>query len=64
MSVDTFEWAKIVEAFACNARIAGMQAFNAHWAALGQPPAYDEQHFLGEASTLDSIAGLLMERSR
>lgn len=41
---------------AANARIAAMQATNAHWALNGSPPAYDESHFQGVAQELEALA--------
>lgn len=61
---DTFDWSKIVEAFACNARVEAMKAANMQRQTLGQSMAYDDKELYGEAATLDSIAGLLLERSR
>ena len=41
---------------ACQARVAGMQASNAHWAAIGNSPAFDQVHFIAEADTLEQLA--------
>jgi hypothetical protein len=41
---------------ASQARVLGMAASNAHWAAIGQSPAYDEQAFRAEADHLEALA--------
>ena len=64
MAIDTFEASKIVEAMAIQARIEGMKAANMQCQTLGHSMAYNDQHFFDEATTLDQIAGLLLERSR
>lgn len=43
---------------AAQARIAGMQAANEHWAQLGQQPEFDQQHFNAEASGLEHLAAV------
>ncbi len=46
----------LVKAMAVQARIEAMKAQNAHWAAIGQSPAYGEDAFLGCAADLQAIA--------
>ena len=46
----------LAQVAAAQARVAGMQAANQHWVALGQSPAYDEQHFKAEADALEHLA--------
>lgn len=42
--------------FAAQARIAGMQAENAHRAACGDSPAYGDEAFGAEADQLDRLS--------
>lgn len=46
----------MVQAFACNARIAGMQATNQNRVSREESPAYDEADFSYEAVVLEGIA--------
>lgn len=46
----------LVSAFACNARIAGMQAANQERESRGEAPAYGEDAFGYEANELQNLS--------
>lgn len=52
--------AYLVQAFACNARIAAMQAHNQHRLSIDNSIAYDEDAFLYEAQVLEGISEALL----
>jgi len=48
--------ANLARILACNARVEGMKAENAHRDACGQSVAYGEEAFLAEANELERLA--------
>lgn len=49
------------EVLACQARVLGMQAENAHRAACGESPAYREDAFVNESNHMVWLAGCAQE---
>lgn len=57
--MDAWAASILVQAFACNARVAGMAAENQHRLDCGNSIAYGEEAFQLEANTLEHLAGCL-----
>jgi hypothetical protein len=62
--LDIYDTALMVQAFACNARVAAMQAENQYRADCGNSVAYAEEAFLNEANRLDGISDELVRKAR
>lgn len=61
--MDTYEASIFLQAQACMARVAGMQAENAQRGVLGYSMAYDAEAFEEEAKNIEHYAGVLHSRS-
>lgn len=61
--MDVHAMALMVQAFAVNARVAGMVAENQHRLDCGNSIAYGVEAFEAEASTLDYLAEALRSRA-
>lgn len=57
--MDAYAASILVQAFACNARVAGMAAENQHRIDCGNGVAYGEESFQEEANILEHLAGCL-----
>lgn len=60
--MDAYSAGLLVEAFACNARVAAMEAENQYRLGCGNGIAYGEEAFQREADMLDHLAVALRNR--